>query len=90
MFGKNSRYYELEKVTGKDRMGRPVQSVKLRRLSDTTGKEMLVTDGTQLDILSERLYKDPTQFWHIADANTELGANELVLTTGRIIKVPER
>jgi hypothetical protein len=29
-------------------------------------------------------------FWHLADANTELEANELVKETGRIIKVPEQ
>lgn len=90
MFGKNSRYFGVETVTGKDRMGRSVQAVKLRRLPDTSGTEVLVTDSSQLDVMSERQYKDATRFWHIADANSELEANELVSSTGRVINVPKR
>jgi hypothetical protein len=90
MFGKNSRYFGLETVTGKDQTGTSVQAVKLRRLPDTNGTEMVVTDSSQLDVMSECQYKDATRFWHIADANSEMEANELVETTGRIIKVPKR
>ena len=90
MFGKKSRYYGLETVSTKDGMGRTVQAVKLRRLADTNGEETLVVDGDQLDVIAKDLYKDPAKFWHIADANSDLEANELVETTGRIIKVPKR
>ena len=90
MFGKKSRYYGLETVSGNDSMGRPVQAVKLRRLADTTGVETVIVDGDQLDVMAKDLYKDPARFWHIADANCDLEANELVETTGRVIKVPKR
>ncbi len=90
MFGKNSRYYGLETVEGKDGSGRPVKAVKLRRLPPADGQETTVKDGDQLDVMSANLYKGPTRYWHIADANSELEANELVRTTGRIIKVPQR
>jgi len=40
--------------------------------------------------MASRLYKDATLFWHIADANTDLDARELVAETGRLILVPEK
>ena len=32
----------------------------------------------RLDVMAQRKYSDGTKFWHIADANTELEANDLV------------
>jgi len=90
MFGKNSRYYGLDTVTREDCKGRQLQAVKLRSLPRTGGKATVITDGSQLDVMSERRYRDPTRFWHIADANSELEANELIRTTGRVINIPER
>ena len=90
MFLKNSRYSGLPIVESTDRQGRKVQAVKLRRLLVTTGKALEVKGQDQLDILAELTYKDATKFWHIADANSELEANELVLTAGREIEVPEK
>ena len=90
MFLKNSRYFGLKTVTGKDRSGRPAQAVTLRRLPATPGVELRIQDKDQLDVLAERRYKDATRYWHIADANSELEANELVRTTGRRILVPEK
>ncbi len=90
MFGKNSRYYGLATVKNKDRQGRVVQSIQLRRLPPASGVETVVTDESQLDVMSERQYKDATRFWHIADANSELEAGELVAAAGRIINVPKR
>ena len=90
MFLKSSRYYELETVAVLDRNGREVRAVKLRRLPATAGDKVRVTDSDQLDVMSETSFKDATRFWHIADANSELEANELVRTAGRIIRVPRR
>jgi hypothetical protein len=90
MFNKNSRYYNLEIATGKDIKGRSVRAVKLRYLPATTGSETMITASDQLDVMAKNLYRDATRFWHIADANSEMEANELVETTGRVIKVPDR
>ena len=65
-------------------------AVKLRRLPEIMGKPFMVTGGDQLDVLSAQRFKDPTRFWHVADANTELEANELVVKTSRILRMPER
>ncbi len=90
MFLKNSRYFGLKTVAGKDRSGRQVAAVTLRRLPATTGVELQVQDKDQLDVLSERRYKDATRYWHIGDANSALEANSLVRTAGRRILVPEK
>ena len=88
MFLKYSRYFDLPTVTATDALGRDVQAVKLRRLPVTQGEDTEVHDHDQLDVMSHRRYKDGTRYWHIADANSELEANELVRTTGRHINVP--
>lgn len=88
MFLKNSRYFDLPTVTAPDALGREVQAVKLRRLPVTQGEDTEVHDHDQLDVMSHRRYRDGTRYWHIADANSELEANELVRTTGRHINVP--
>lgn len=90
MFLKSSRYHELDTVEAVDRSGRKVKAVKLRRLPATNGLNTSVADSDQLDIMSETKYKDATWFWYIADANSEMEANELMRTAGRVIQVPER
>ena len=90
MFLKNSRYFGLPTVTGKDRSGRDVEAVTLRPLPVTSGTELQVEHKDQLDVIADQRYKDATRYWHIADANSELEAEELVRTTGRVIQVPEK
>ena len=89
MFLKNSRYSKQKTVSSTDVKGRPVQAVKLRRLPDTQGEAWTTTQTDQLDAMCKRQYKDPTRYWHIADANSELEANELVAEENRIINVPK-
>lgn len=78
MFGSNSRYANLPIAEVETREGRKVSVVKLRRLPFTSGNLAEVKGTDRLDIMAHRKYKDGTKFWHIADANTELEANELV------------
>jgi hypothetical protein len=88
VFLKNSRYFGIPTVEAIDRSGRSVAAVKLRKLPLIDGDPTLVEDRTQLDVTAERNYKDATRYWHIADANTELEASDLVATPGRTILVP--
>ena len=95
MFLSNSRYFGLKTVITLDAKGRPVTAVTLRRLPFVAGTETLVKDHDRLDVMAQRRYSDPTKFWHIADANTELDANDLVtqrpqLKEARVIDVPEK
>jgi hypothetical protein len=88
MFLKNSRYYKLPTVTATDALGHEVQAVMLRRLPVTDGENSEIRGHDQLDVMSYRRYRDGTRYWHVADANSELEAGELVRTTGRRINVP--
>jgi hypothetical protein len=90
MFLGNSRYAGLPTVVTTGRDGQDVAAVKLRVVPETTGKPTLTRSGDQLDVMADRLYRDGTRGWHIADANSELEANALVSRDGRVIVVPER
>ncbi|MEW6417494.1 MAG: hypothetical protein AB1480_05155 [Nitrospirota bacterium] len=90
MFLESSRYYKLKTTDIKTKDGRTVKVVTLRRLPSVSGKPTGVKGNDRLDIMAQRRYNDPTMFWHIADANTELQANDLVKETGRVINVPEQ
>ncbi len=88
MFLKTSRYAKTETLTAVDSKNRPVQAVKLRQLPRIDGEDTMIINGSQLDVMSKQQYRDGTRFWHIADANTELEANALVASSGRVIKKP--
>ena len=89
MFRDNSRYGRVNQDEVELPDGRTVTVVRLRRLPATPGSPVLVKGNDQLDIMAQRKYGDATWYWHIADANTELQANDLVKKTGRTIQVPE-
>ena len=90
MFSETSRYYRQKVVDAATKEGRIVKAVTLRRPPSVTGESTVVKGNDRLDIMAQRRYQNPAMFWHVADANTELQANDLVKETGRIIKVPEQ
>jgi hypothetical protein len=90
MFLDNSRYARVAVVDVRCADGRAVKVVKLRRLPATLGTPTAVTDHDRLDVIAQRRYGEPTWFWHIADANSELEAQALVRQPTRVIAVPEK
>ena len=80
MFKESSRYAKQLTVEVELGNGRTANAVTLRRLPPTSGEPTQVTAKDRLDVVALRKYKDSTKFWHIADANTELEANDLVKT----------
>jgi hypothetical protein len=90
MFLPNSRYYNQKLVDAVAADGRQVQAVALRRLPSPAADPAVVQGNDRLDIVAERKYGDSTQFWHVADANTELFAPALTKVPGRIIQVPDK
>ncbi|HEX5707543.1 MAG TPA: hypothetical protein VFX96_09625 [Pyrinomonadaceae bacterium] len=90
MFAESSRYFQLRTVDARTADGREVRAVVLRRLPFVAGRPTVVRGNDRLDVMAERLFSDATQFWHIADANTDLDSRELVEETGRTILVPEK
>jgi len=78
MFEGNSRYAKAPTAEVEKAKGEKVIVIKPRRLPYTPGNLTEVKGTDRLDIMAHRKYKDGTKFWHIADANTELEANDLV------------
>ena len=90
MFLKNSRYFNTPTSIARDANNREVKVITLRRLPATSGESTQIHDHDQLDVMSHRRYADGTKFWYIADANSDLEANNLVAVSGRHINVPEK
>jgi hypothetical protein len=95
MFIDKSRYIDVKTVDVETENGRIVSAIKLRRLPYAAGAPTVIKGNDRLDVMAQRQYSDGTKFWHIADANTELEANELVAQRVqdkeiRIINVPEK
>ena len=88
MFLESSRYASVGTIVARTRDGREVTAVKLRRLPAESGVSLTIVRTDRLDITARRRYGDPTRYWHIADANTELEAAELD-RPGRVIQAPE-
>jgi hypothetical protein len=87
-FLKNSRYHALPTVEVTTKQGRSASAVKLRRLPTTSGTPYRVDENDRLDLIADSNDEDPTGFWRIADANTELEANSLIEPNTEI-EVPE-
>ncbi len=80
MFKESSRYAKQKTVEVELGNGRSATAVTLRRIPPTVGSPAEVKGNDRLDVIALRKYKDSTKFWHVADANTELQANDLVKT----------
>jgi hypothetical protein len=78
MFESNSRYLKIPVVEVENGKGETVHVVKLRRLPYVESNLTPVAGTDRLDVMAHRRYSDGTKFWHVADANTELEANQLV------------
>ena len=87
-FLKSSRYAGQPTVGAEAADGRQVEAVALRFLPQVDGDPYTMKENERLDLLADRFYKDPTRFWRIADANSELGARQLE-RPGREIAVPK-
>lgn len=89
MFLESSRYALVAKdnVTASD--GRAITVVRLRRLPAVSGVPTMIREHDQLDRMAQRRYASATLFWHIADANSELQAQDLLAQPGKEINVPE-
>lgn len=90
MFLESSRYSRVREDQARAKNGQIVKVVALRRLPTVGGDPTIVKENEGLDAIAQRLYGDPTMFWHIGDANTELQTGELVREPGRTINVPEQ
>jgi hypothetical protein len=86
-FLKTSRYAQQPTVEAPGPRGKTVTALTLRGLPPTEGDPYRVRDDDRLDLVADRSFGDATQFWRIADANSELDARRLI-EPGREIDVP--
>ena len=85
-FAKNSRYAGQPTILAEAADGCQVEALSLRVLPQVDGDPYTLKENERLDLVADQMYRDPTRFWRIADANTELEARALQ-RPGRQIKV---
>jgi hypothetical protein len=47
-----------------------------------------VVEHDRLDLLADRAYDDPTQFWRICDGNRAMWPDDLTATVGSALDIP--
>ncbi len=89
MFAKGSRYETVPEGVDVDPSGRQIPYKLLRLVPDAPVlQQHTVAQGDRLDRVAYQYYRDPEQFWRIADANHALRPEELVETVGRRLLIP--
>jgi hypothetical protein len=89
MFFKGSRYEKVGDAQYTDAQGRVSQYKKIRFIPDTPARfNHFIKQGERTDLLAFRYYRDPLKFWHIADANDVMQAEELTFEPGQRILIP--
>lgn len=92
MFDHTSRYYPLESAQYKTTDGRNI-AYKRRRFAPQ-GKdlpllrEVTVTQGDRLDLITYSGLGEPEQFWQVCDANDAMNPEELTAEVGRVLRIP--
>ena len=92
MFDQKSRYRDLPVRTHTAPDGTERRYVARRFLPDPAALRTLttvkVTDSERLDLIAHRMLGEPTAFWRVADGNAAMDPDELLLPTGRRLRVP--
>ncbi|WP_210586477.1 hypothetical protein [Streptomyces sp. GESEQ-35] len=96
-YPRTSRYHDAEIGVHRLPDGTEVRYAKRRLLPPLDEQETQGTQGTQPhvvgagerpDLLAQRYFGDPGQWWRIADANPVLDPGELTDEAGRTVEIP--
>ncbi|MGP3981998.1 LysM peptidoglycan-binding domain-containing protein [Streptomyces sp. KR80] len=92
-YPRSSRYHDAEIGVHRQPDGTEVRYTKRRLLPplDAAAEESAthtVSSGERPDLLAQRYFGDPTQWWQIADANPVLDPRELTDEAGQEIEIP--
>ncbi|QKW08714.1 hypothetical protein HUT18_22390 [Streptomyces sp. NA04227] len=93
-YPRSSRYHDAEIGVHRQADGSEVRYTKRRLLPplDATPDEdttpHTVNAGERPDLLAQRYFGDPGQWWQIADANPVLDPQELTDEPGQVIDIP--
>lgn len=92
MFDDKSRYKDLEQKTFVEADGFERRYVARRFLPDPASLRTLatvkVTDSDRLDLMAHRRLGEATATWRIADANAAMDPADLLVPTGRRLRIP--
>ncbi|GAA3818074.1 hypothetical protein [Streptomyces chiangmaiensis] len=89
-YPRTSRYHDAEIGVHRLADGTEVRYSKRRLLPplDEDTQPHTVGAGERPDLLAQRFFGDPGQWWRIADANPALDPRELTDEAGRVIGIP--
>ncbi|BCL31753.1 hypothetical protein ACFFS2_17310 [Streptomyces aurantiacus] len=98
-YPRTSRYHDAEIGVHRQADGTEVRYTKRRLLlplpeegdagnAEDESQDHTVSGGERPDLLGQRYFGDPTQWWQIADANPVLDPRELTDEAGKVIQVP--
>jgi hypothetical protein len=88
MIDRKSRYRSTPVLTVEDGRGGTQPLLDLRPAPPTPSALKIAPTGSdRLDLLAWRFYRDPTRFWRICDASSELDPFE-VLVPGEPLPIP--
>jgi hypothetical protein len=90
-YPRTSRYHDAEIGVHRLPDGTEVRYTKRRLLPPLDEQETedhVVGAGERPDLLAQRYFGDPSQWWRIADANPVLDPDELTDEAGHVIAVP--
>jgi hypothetical protein len=92
MFAPTSRYANVTTLQAIGPDGEPV-AYKARRIlragrSIPVAREITVTQGDRLDLITARTLGDPEQFWRVCDANDAMDPLDLTAELGRTLRIP--
>ncbi|MGA6225752.1 hypothetical protein ACPESV_36090 [Streptomyces umbrinus] len=92
-YPRTSRYHDAEIGIHRQADGTEVRYTKRRLLpplaeTEDDWQSHTVSSGERPDLLGQRYFGDPAQWWQIADANPVLDPRELTDEAGNVIEVP--
>ncbi|MGI3203521.1 hypothetical protein ACRJ4W_45495 [Streptomyces sp. GLT-R25] len=92
-YPRTSRYHDAEIGIHRQADGTEVRYTKRRLLpplaeTEADWQSHTVSSGERPDLLGQRYFGDPAQWWQIADANPVLDPRELTDEAGNVIEVP--
>jgi hypothetical protein len=89
VFARGSRYEKVADAVYETASGQLIPYKRLRILPFPPAILVhTVTLGDRLDLISFRYFRDPQQFWRIADANGAMLPEELTSQPGRRLAIP--
>jgi hypothetical protein len=91
LFSNTSRYYGIDTVTWMNPAGKTVVYLRRRFIPAPERfallQEHVVKQGDRLDNITAHYLGDPEQFWRLCDANRAMHPDDLIVPTGRRLKI---